>query len=400
VQAVILAAGESKRMYPLTTSRPKVMLPVANKPILEHLLVTASEEGVDDFIFIIGYIGDKIAGYFGNGDKWGVKISYRQQEERLGTANAVRMAQGAVGDKFLVMNGDVIVGKGEIARLAQCDGITMAVKELNDTTGLGVVEAVDKCVRHIHEKTEQPPSKLANAGIYLMTDEIFSAISQTPRSQRGEYELTQSLQLIIDRGGKVSCHLMDYWLDVSYPWDLLGANESLLSNLASHSEGVVEENVVIRGPCSIGRNTLIRSGSYISGPVMIGSNCDIGPNCYIRPATAIGDNCHIGASTEVKNSIIMQGSKIPHHNYVGDSVIGECCNLGAGTKIANLRLDKKEVVVGGVETKRSKLGAILGDRVITGINSGINVGSSIGDDVFIWPGAIASGSIDSGARVK
>lgn len=400
MQAVILAAGESKRMCPLTTSRPKAMLPVANKPILEHLLVTASEEGIDDFIFIIGYMGDKIADYFGNGDRWGVKIAYRQQEKRLGTANAVQMARGVVGDKFLVMNGDVITRKGEIAKLVQYNGITMAVKDLDDVTGLGVVEVADRCVRHIYEKTSDSVSKLANAGIYLMTDEIFSAISQTPRSQRGEYELTQSLQLFIDAGGKVSCHPLDCWLDVSYPWDLLDANESLLYDLTAHSEGVVEENVVIRGPCSIGRDTLIRSGSYISGPVIIGSGCDIGPNCYIRSATAIGDNCHIGAATEVKNSIIMPGSKIPHHNYVGDSVIGECCNLGAGTKIANLRLDKEEIAVGGVNTGRYKLGAVLGDRVVTGVNSVINVGSVIGDDVFIGPGAVASGLIDGGSRVK
>jgi UDP-N-acetylglucosamine diphosphorylase/glucosamine-1-phosphate N-acetyltransferase len=386
VQAVILAAGESTRMCPLTTSRPKAMLPVANKPILEHLLIAASEGGIDDFIFIIGYMGNKIVDYFDNGAKWGVKINYKRQEKRLGTAHAVQMVQGVVGDKFLVMNSDAITKKEDIARLAQCNGITMAVKNLDDTTGLGVVEAADKCIMHIYEKQDHPVSKLAKTGIYLMTDEIFSAISQTPESQRGEYELTQSLEILINQGRKVSCYLLDYWLDMSYPWDLLNANESLLSNLVAHSEGIVEENVVIRGPCAIGRNALIRSVSYILGPVIIGSNCDIGPNCYIRPATSIGDNCHIGASSEVKNSIVMLGSKIPHHNYVGDSVIGEYCNLGAGTKIANLRLDKKEVIIGGVHTRRRKLGAMLGDRVETGINSSINVGSFIGDGVFIGPG--------------
>lgn len=233
------------------------------------------------------------------------------------------MVQSVVGDKFLVMNGDVITKKEDIARLVQYNGITMAVKNLDDTTGLWVVETADKCILHIYEKPDHPVSKLANTGIYLMTDEIFSAISQTPESQRGEYELTQSLEILINLGRKASCHLLDYWLDISYPWDLLNANESLLSNLTVHSEGIIEENVVIRGPCAIGRNTLIRSGSYILVPVIIGSNCGIGPNCYIRPATAIGENCHIGASSEVKNSIVMQGSKIPHHNYVGDSVIGE-----------------------------------------------------------------------------
>jgi len=145
---------------------------------------------------------------------------------------------------------------------------------------------------------------------------------------------------------------------------------------------------------------VVRSGSYIVGPVIIGDDCDIGPNCYLRPYTAIGDNCHIGAAVEVKNSIIMRGSKIPHHNYVGDSIIGEGCNLGSGTKIANLRLDKKNVEVAGIDTRRRKLGAIIGDRVETGINASINVGSIIDNDAHIGPGAVVGGIISSEANIS
>ena len=163
--------------------------------------------------------------------------------------------------------------------------------------------------------------------------------------------------------------------------------------------GEVEKNVVLKGVVSIGRNTVVRSGSYIVGPVIIGQDCDIGPNCYIRPSTSIGDNCHIGAAVEVKNSIIMRGSKIPHHNYVGDSVIGEGCNFGACTKIANLKLDKSNVVAAGIDTKRHKLGAIIGDGVEIGINASINVGCIIGNNACIGPGAIAHGVISPGSKV-
>jgi bifunctional UDP-N-acetylglucosamine pyrophosphorylase/glucosamine-1-phosphate N-acetyltransferase len=189
------------------------------------------------------------------------------------------------------------------------------------------------------------------------------------------------------------------WLDLSYPWDLLLANESMLAGLEAQNLGEVEENVVLKGAVAIGKNTVIRSGTYIIGPVIIGEGCNIGPNCYIRPSTAIGDGCNIGAAVEVKNSIIMKGTKIPHHNYVGDSVIGERCNLGAGTKIANLRLDKADIQVAGIDTKRRKLGAIIGDRVETGINASIDVGCIIGNNTFIGPGVVVSGVILPGSKI-
>jgi NDP-sugar pyrophosphorylase family protein len=143
----------------------------------------------------------------------------------------------------------------------------------------------------------------------------------------------------------------------------------------------------------IGANTVVRSGTYIEGPVIIGAGCRIGPNCYIRPATSVGDNCHIGAAVEVKNAIIMKDTDFPHLNYVGDSVVGEGCNFGAGTKIANLRLDKENIFVMGIDTRRRKLGAVIGDRVETGINTSINVGTMIGNNTFIGPGVVASGII-------
>ncbi len=163
--------------------------------------------------------------------------------------------------------------------------------------------------------------------------------------------------------------------------------------------GKIEKNVTLKGAVAIGKDTLIKSGAYIEGPVIIGERCQIGPNCYIRASTAIGDGCHIGAAVEVKNSIIMKNTKIPHLNYVGDSVIGEDCNLGAGTKIANLRLDKSDISVGGIETHRRKLGAVIGDGVETGINVSINVGSIIGERTFIGPGALVQGVIKPGSRI-
>jgi UDP-N-acetylglucosamine diphosphorylase/glucosamine-1-phosphate N-acetyltransferase len=380
-------------MRPLTRTRPKVMLPIANKPILEHLLIEAREAGIGEFIFIVGYCDEQVRNYFGKGERWGVNIAYCEQRKQLGTADALRMVENMLDGEFLVVNGDVVVNREDIGRLLKNSKNTMSIIEVKDSRGLGMVELGEGRVVNIYEKTDKPPTHMANTGLYLFTQDIFGAISRTAKSPRGEYEITDSLRMLMETGQDIAYHELKYWLDLSYPWDLLSANESLLAGIEPQNLGIVEENVVTKGVVSIGKGTVVRSGVYIVGPVIIGEDCEIGPNCYIRPATSIGDGCHVGASVEVKNSIVMRGSKLPHHNYVGDSVIGEQCNLGAGTKIANLRLDKKDIQTAGIDTKRRKLGAIIGDRVETGINASINVGCIIGNNTLIGPGAVVSGVI-------
>lgn len=398
-KAVILAAGEGKRMHPLTQTRPKVMLPLANIPLLEHLIVQLKFSGVSEFYLVVGYRNEVIRAYFKDGSALGITIHYVNQEVQGGTADALRMLDGTINEQFIVSNGDIIVGQDDISTLQQISLNSMSTIELENVSGLGVVKAEDGIVKEIYEKLENPPSNIANAGIYTFTPEIFEAIRHTPKSSRGEYELTDSIQLMIKNGIKIASHPIMHWMDCGYPWDLLNANETLLKKLSNKNEGEIESNVTLKGPVSIGKGTIIKSGAYIVGPVIIGQNCDIGPNCYIRASTSIGDHCHVGAGVEVKNSILLEGAKVPHLNYVGDSIIGSGCNLGAGTKIANLKLDKKTIFVGGVDSKRRKLGAILGDNVQTGINASINVGTLIGSGSFIGPGALAHGIIEKGAKI-
>ena len=399
MKAVVLAAGEGNRMRPLTYTRPKVMLPLANKPILEHLLLAVSQAGIKEFIIVVGYRDDQIRDYFEDGRKWGLNIEYVTQRRQLGTADALKAVEPLTDGNFLLINGDNIFKQEEVREVASRGGDTIGVVEVGDTSGLGVVAVEGDRVVLIQEKTKTPSSNLVNAGLYLLTPEIFKAVSRTSKSPRGEYEITDSLQLMIEEKNNLFYHKLSYWLNLSYSWDLLDANQSLLEGCKAENLGEVEPNVVIKGAVSIGENTIVRSGSYIVGPVIIGQDCDIGPNCYLRPFTSVGNQCHIGASSEVKNSIIMNGSKIPHHNYVGDSVIGEGCNFGSGARIANLRLDKKNIRVFGIDTGRRKLGAIIGDRVEIGINACINTGSIIGNETHIGPGAQVSGIILPGSRV-
>jgi len=254
-------------------------------------------------------------------------------------------------------------------------------------------------VTGLQEKTQKPQGNLVNAGIYHFSLDIFPLVDRVAFSPRGELELTDALDMLI-QDGHLNALMLESWIDVGYPWDLLSANEVMMKEMVPHVQGFVEEGVVLKGPVSVGPGSVIRSGTYIEGPCSIGRNCRIGPHAYIRGSTAIGDNCHIGHATEVKNSIILPGTNLPHFNYLGDSVVGSGCNFGAGTKVANLRHDHADVKVQGISTKRKKLGAIVGDMVHFGINCSVNVGAVIGCGAQAGAHAFVDGYIADGAKIR
>jgi len=394
MKAVVLVAGKGTRMEPLTSDCPKVMLQVANKPILEHILNSAIQAGIEGFVFITGYLEQQIREYFGDGSKWGVSIDYVQQKEQLGTANAIGYAKGHVEEAFLVLNGDMLIGQEDLkALISRTEEAVICVKEVENPSDFGVLEVENNKVVRIIEKPKNPPTNLANAGVYLFRESIFDFIDRTQASVRKEFEITDSIQMLIDSGAAVGYSPLEgRWIDIGYPWDLLKANERLLKDLKSRCEGTVEPNATIKGEVVIGKGALIRNGSYIEGPVIIGENCDIGPNCFIRPSTAIGNNARIGNAVEIKNTIVMEGTHVGHLSYVGDSIIGRRCNFGAGTKVANLRHDGKNIKVrmkGKIlDSGRRKLGVIMGDDVHTGINTSINVGVMIEKGKYTSPGEI------------
>ena len=402
MQAVILAAGEGTRMRPLTFTRPKVMLPIANRPILEHLFQSLKEAGINKVVLVVGYRDETIRNYFAS--EWdGIEIEYANQRRQLGTADALKAASHLLEDEFLMMNGDAIVSGSDIKKIADEEGFALAVKEVPNPEEFGVVECEGDIVKNIVEKPEKPESNLINAGIYHFPREILDFVERTPQSVRGEYEITTSIKLAIEDGIEFKAVEIEEWIDVGFPWDLLRANSYFLSRIKGEVKGEVEEGAHLFGEVVVGEGSVVKSGAYIEGPVVIGKNCKIGPNCYIRPSTSIGDGCHVGAGVEIKNSIIMNGTKIPHLTYMGDSVVGERCNFGAGTKIANLRLDDKNIMVNVknklIDTKLRKFGAVIGDNVRTGINVTINVGTMIGDGVFIAPGAKVDGYIERNSKV-
>jgi len=396
MKAVILAAGEGTRMRPLTRNRPKVMLPFGNRPILQHVIEQAIVAGIDEFVLVVGYRGETIVDYFGDGSKFGISIEYVMQEERLGTAHAIGTASSVINERFIVMNGDVMFSSGQMKELLKRDEVVvMTAIEVDDPSQFGVLEVEEGCVVGIHEKTKNPPTNLVNAGIYVFEPDVFRVIERTPLSTRNEYEITRTIQDMINDGIHVGYQVMtEKWLDIGRPWDLLDANIEFLKTITTDIKGEIEDDVHIHGHVIVETGARVRSGAYIEGPVIIGPDCDIGPNCYIRPYTSLGRGVRIGNAVEVKNSIIMDNTHVGHLSYVGDSIIGSDCNFGAGTKVANLRHDggniKAQINGVVIDSGRRKLGTIMGDHVHTGINSMLNVGSVIEANSNIMPGAFVS----------
>ncbi len=399
MECVVLAAGEGTRMRPLTTRRPKVMIPIANRPILEHLLCAARDAGITDFILVVGYGEQEIRNHFDDGSSFGISVEYVTQRHQRGTGDAIGAVAGLVSGTFLLLNGDMVIEPSDIRELCARVPPVLAISRSDHPQDFGVVTTDGDLVTGLEEKSAHPRSDLINAGAYLLTDEIFELVSGISSSPRGEYEITDAIAEWI-REKRLRSHQLSNWLDVGYPWDLLDANASLLGRLEESRNGTIEEGVTIRGTVSIGAGSIVHSGSYIEGPCAIGSNCRIGPHAYLRGFSSIGDDCHIGHASEIKNSIVMPGTKIPHFNYIGDSVIGAGCNFGAGTKIANLRHDHAAVKVCGKDSRKMKFGAIIGDDVLFGINCSVNAGTVVGSGSRIAPQSYLDGCIGDGTLVR
>ncbi|AFK21991.1 bifunctional sugar-1-phosphate nucleotidylyltransferase/acetyltransferase [Pyrococcus sp. ST04] len=409
MKAVILAAGKGERLRPLTDDRPKVVLKVANKPIIEYVIENL-DPFVDEFIIVVRYMKEKLIDLLGD-EFHGKPITYVDQVEGEGTAKAIYSAKEFIekGEAFFAVNGDIYFEQDAIRGLLHTfrknnGDAALVVKEFEDLSQFGKVEVEGKYVKKILEKPGNVKG-FANLGIYIFKDDVFEFIERTEESERGEYEITDTINLMIEAGKNVVFYKYEgYWNDIGRPWNLLEVNEYILKTKLKHEiKGIVEEGATIIPPVEIGEGTVVRAGSYIIGPVKIGKNSRIGPNCFIRPYTSIGDNCHIGNAVEIKNSIIMDNSNAPHLNYVGDSIIGENTNLGAGTITANLRHDKGTVKVevkGKLEDSgRRKLGAIIGHNVKVGINVSIYPGRKIGSNAFVGPGVIVDKNIPPGVLV-
>lgn len=411
LKAIILSAGEGSRMRPLTLTKPKTMLPVAGKPIIQYNIESLRDNGITDILLIVRYKEEMVRNYFGDGSDFGVNIFYKTQKDFLGTANAISYGEDFIDDSIIVLNGDIILDDEIIHEIIKkynylTPDTLMLLTEVEDPSAFGVVEIENGNIKSIVEKPkrEDAPSNLVNAGIYIFNKDIFDKIRKTEISERGEYEITDSVSLQIKDNKTVIGHKTSKdWIDVGRPWELIEVNEDLIGKLKTEIKGTIEDGAFIHGEVFLDEGSVIKAGVYIEGNVYIGKNCDIGPNSYIRGNTYFGDNVHVGNAVEIKNSIIMENTNVSHLSYVGDSVIGSNCNIAAGTNIANLRFDnatiKTKIKNQKIDSGRRKLGAIIGDSVKTGINSSFSPGVKVGHNSTIGSGVLLYEDLPSDTRV-
>ncbi|ERH04304.1 MAG: UDP-N-acetylglucosamine diphosphorylase/glucosamine-1-phosphate N-acetyltransferase, partial [Halorubrum sp. J07HR59] len=280
---VVLAAGRGTRMRPLTDYRPKPLLPVGQSTLLEQVFEAAFGV-VDEFVVVIGYRGSAIQDAVGETYR-GRPVTYVTQENPQGTAHAVAQADPIVDDDFLVLNGDVLVDTSLPEALAESDGTAIAATEVANPQAYGVIStSADGGLSRIVEKPADPPTDFANVGCYAFEPSVFEYIDRTSESDRGEYEITTTLELLLDAGNRIDVTAYQgTWLDVGRPWELLAANESVLESKDESEyqlDGTVENGVELRGQVAVKAGAHIRSGAYIEGPTVIRRGAEVGPNAY------------------------------------------------------------------------------------------------------------------------
>jgi bifunctional UDP-N-acetylglucosamine pyrophosphorylase/glucosamine-1-phosphate N-acetyltransferase len=411
LKVAILAAGKGERLWPLAEKNPKHLLPIGGEPLLQRTVRGLVEAGVREMLVVVQFEAEKIKGFFGDGQQLGCKIRYVKQKRLGGTADAVRTCENELRgeDRFLIVYGDNYYDQkalNKFVKTSESKDILMGAAEVKDPSRFGKLEVKRGNIVSIREKVASGNVGVVNAGIYLLDNSIFPAIKKTRKSKRGEFELTDSLSLLMAEGRRIRAIPFGKgeWVGISYPWDLLEANRSALDSDEEVRDGETEPGVHLKGSVSLAKESRVKSGSYIEGPVYIGEGAVVGPNAYLRPGTSLGKGAKVGAGCEVKNSLVMDEAKIPHLCYVGDSVLGTGVSLGAGTITANLKFNDSNVVsrVKGrlVDIGQRKLGAIFGDGAKTGINVSVFPGVKIGADTWVGPGAVVRADIPSKARIR
>lgn len=315
MKAVVLCAGAGVRLRPLTHVRPKHLLPVGGRAVLDWVLCDLADAGVSEVVMVVPTEARLLREFVGDGGRWGLRASYVVQPEPRGLAHALGCARAAIADdeRFLMYLGDDLLDRGVVADFvadfAEGDAdASLVVKPVPDPRAFGVVVLEDGRVRRLVEKPQDPPSDLAIVGVYGFGPAIWEALDGLQPSARGELEITDAIDRLVRAGQHVTCHVTEgFWADAGSPTALLAANRYFLDLLERRIDGEVDGGSTIEGEVCIEAGARVRR-SRIVGPALIGADCVI-EDCRIGPHVALGAECVV-AATDVIGSIIDRGCRI------------------------------------------------------------------------------------------
>ncbi|MDH5770266.1 MAG: glucose-1-phosphate thymidylyltransferase [Candidatus Bathyarchaeota archaeon] len=328
MKGVLLHGGHGTRLRPLTHTGPKQLIPVANRPISQHALEDLVEAGISEIAIVLGNTyPEKVKEHYGEGSKFGAKITYINQDEPKGIAHAIGLCEGRVrSSPFIVYLGDNLIKGGikdfvETFETSDHDAMILLAEVQNaQRFGVAKLDKKGKLVALI-EKPKEPPSNLALTGIYFFKPVIFDMIRKLKPSWRGELEITEAIQLLLEKDYKVGYEIVKrWWKDTGTPEDILEANRLVLDELRPEIKGEIEDKSSVQGKVSIGKNTPIKKGTLIRGPTIIGENSTIENDVYVGPYTSIGNNVTIRRG-EIENSIVMDNCLINANERITDSLI-------------------------------------------------------------------------------
>jgi len=328
MKGLLLAGGHGTRLRPLTFTGNKHMLPIANKPMILYGLEHLINAGVKEIGVILGPVNEDVRALLGDGSRFGVKITYIDQPDPRGLAHAIAISHNFLRDEpFAMYLGDNMLKQGAVPLVDMFEkhgsDCVIGVAKVKDPSRYGVVVFDEaRRIKKLVEKPKQPLSDWALIGVYIFNRKIFEAIEKIKPSWRGELEITDAIQVLMDRGGKVDVQFVQgWWKDTGRPEDLLEANQLVLQELQPINEGIIQDGASLLGNIRISKETKIHNGTTIRGPAIVGKHCEIGPNAYIGPYTSIGNDVTI-RNSEVENSIVMEGAYIDCGKRIINSLIG------------------------------------------------------------------------------
>ena len=385
-QAVVLAAGEGKRVRPLTRYQPKPMLRVAGRPILEYSLDALASIGVEEVVLVVGHRRRRIQNHFENGYE-GMDFTYAVQETRLGSGHALQTAEDHVDGEFLVVNGDNVIDGamvGEVARrYARSDAVAcIAVAASTSASEYGTVGVSDGLVDRIDEEDEGASSRI-NTGVYAFDRTIFDALERTP-FEGGERPLTDA---IAELDGSVVAETPNgVWFDSSYPWDLLTTNETLLHSYP----GLVDVDDRIAG------SARIHDSAVIGENVRIGADCKVSAGAVVRGGSCLLSSTIVDENAVLEDSIIGPDARVGANTLLRDTIVGGGATIGDGTVSPGR---SATVVLDGTAYTDRRIGGVVADRATVGANVTITPGCRIGPRSRVGAGVTLGRDVDEGAEV-